>query len=72
MEQPTIAVIGDRLYGYGGTPDECWKDFLWNICGGTTAMQAAMAQRVLYLPVDDDTASEVAEMLGSTAIAWEN
>jgi hypothetical protein len=47
-----------------------WGDFLRQIAGALPAMRERMKDRAVLVHLDDDEASEVAEMLAAPAIRW--
>jgi hypothetical protein len=63
--------IGDHLYGYGDTLEAAREDFRQNILGATQRQKTAMRNRSVAVRLDDDEASEVAEMLAAPAIIWD-
>ncbi len=63
-------IVGSGLYGYGETKSAAWADFAHQISGGLPAMRERMKDRAVRVHLDDDEASEVAEMLAAPAIRW--
>lgn len=68
--QPHAAVIDGKLYAYGATRYSARNGFIEQISGGTAVMKRRMLDRVTYIPLTDDEASEVAECVTATAIEW--
>lgn len=66
-----VALINGGLYGYGPSLDAAKADFRSNISGASRDMQAVMLSRVQFVGIDDDHASDVAEMLAADVIEWE-
>ena len=71
------AVIGDKMYAYGqGHNDDvaaraCRADFSRQIAGASKNWQQMMWQKVDFVPLDPDRASEIAEWINAPALAWE-
>ncbi len=61
----------DRIYAYGETFYAARDAFLEQIAGGTAAVKRMLLDRRKILPVDDDEASEIAQMLAAPATHWD-
>lgn len=66
---PHVAVINGRLYGYGKTREQAQMAFEGQIAGGGT-FKRSMRERVRFMVITDEEASEVVEMLSADAIRW--
>ncbi len=64
-------IVGSGLYGYGETKSATWAAFAHQISGAFPAMRERMKNRAVRVHLDDDAASEVAEMLAAPAISWD-
>ena len=68
---PYAITINNRLYGYGETLEAAREQFRQQILGATQRQKDSMWRRRQYVVLDDDEASEVAEMLDAPAIRWD-
>ena len=71
------AVISGRLYAYGqGSEPQAARSaaqvaFLHQLDGATTAMACHMWDKVRFVPLDPDAASETAECIDAEPLGWE-
>ena len=68
--QPHAAVMRGQLYAYGRTYDACRANLRSQLAGAPPAMHARMMDRMTYITLDDDLASEVEAMLDAPVIEW--
>lgn len=71
-DTPHVVLIDGRLYSYGFTRAAAWHAFQQQTKGVSAATRRRVEQRATCQPIDDDQASEVAEMLAADIIEWEN
>ncbi len=69
-DRPYVVLIGGKLFGYGETKAAAMRSFRRQIAGASPAMQRNMFDRSVLVPIDDDHASDVAEMLSAERITW--
>jgi len=60
-----VCLINGRVYGYGETQAAAWQDFRAQISGADGRMKQWMKQNAVAVPLTDDKASEVAEMVAT-------
>lgn len=70
LDCPHAALIDNRLYGYGLTAELAKAAFNAQVAGAPASMQSSMRSRIKLVPLTDDEASEVAEMIASPALSW--
>jgi hypothetical protein len=66
-----VVTIAGKLYGYGVGSYAAMASFRRQIRGASAMARHSMASRCELSPIDDDHASEVAEMLATDIIEWE-
>jgi len=67
---PHAAVTNGWLYGYGRTYDACRADVRSQLAGATAAVRANLLNRLHYIILTDELASEVEEMLAAPVLEW--
>jgi hypothetical protein len=65
-----VIELDGKLYGYGRTRDEALNDYRGQTIGAPAGWRRSMNWRATCLPITDDHASDVEEMLAADVLAW--